>query len=140
MKKLIMAMALLMTTGINAVTYTPVTETAEASEEKKSVTEQFVVQEKTADGYLMAVSISEETNAPHGYILDDKYEVGDIVEVTYWNDDIFEEKKIVGKELEELTEEKYAWIDAIVETGDKNCAEGLIQTEDGTCVTSSFYE
>lgn len=63
---------------------------------KNQVTEKFVVVSVTKDGMLNAKSLSEKTNAPYGYILDNKYQIGDIVEVTYWNDDILSEKKISG--------------------------------------------
>jgi hypothetical protein len=109
--------------------------------EKEISTEVFVVQEKTADGYLNAVSISEDTNAPYGYILDDKYELGDVVEVTYSNDEIFAEREIVGDELDKLENEKGSYINAVLEDGMKNqYEEEYVQAEDGSIVPVSFYE
>ncbi|MCY7911238.1 hypothetical protein MOB65_20490 [Bacillus inaquosorum] len=76
--------------------------TAQAGEKKQqSVTEKFVVKKKE-DGMLLAMPLEKSQNAPDGYLLDDKYKIGDIVEVTYWNDDIFKERKVTGKELNSL--------------------------------------
>lgn len=98
-----------------------------------SVTETFVVQSETQDGYLNAVSISEKTNAPYGYILDNKYDIGDVVEVTYSQDDILAERLIVGDELEELEDEVKMYSMA-------TCTEGEVLVEDGSCVGEGFFE
>ena len=79
-------------------------ESVEKQQEKKSSTEYFVVQSKADEGYLNAVSLSEYTEAPHGFILDDKYEIGDIVQVTFNNDDLLSEEKITGEQLELIVE------------------------------------
>lgn len=146
MEKMILAMAVLMGILINALTYVPMGGNAEEpKEENKSVTETFVIQSETQDGNLHAVSISEKTNAPYGYSLDNKYELGDVVEVTYWNDEIKSEKKITGKELEKLEAEKGAEINAVIEEGMQmyvvaTCAEDEVLAEDNSCVNKSFYE
>lgn len=142
MKKMIMAMAVLVTMGINALTYLPIGH-VEANEEseKKYSTELFVVQSETADGYLDAKSISEETNAPYGFILDNKYELGDVVEVTYWNDDIKSERVITGEELKELEKEMAEEINAVYEEGiSMDQVDGYVQAEDGSYVKESFYD
>ncbi|MEC2335076.1 hypothetical protein [Bacillus subtilis] len=77
----------------------------EGEEKQQSITEKFVVKKKE-DDMLLAIPLGKSQNAPDGYLLDDKYKIGDIVEVTYWNDDIFKERKITGKELNSL-QDKY---------------------------------
>ena len=90
-------------------------ESVEQQQEKKSSTEYFVVQSKADEGYLNAVSLSEYTEAPHGFILDDKYEIGDIVQVTFNNDDLLSEEKITGEQLELIVEHDGELIKAINE-------------------------
>lgn len=80
--------------------------TQKGEKKQQSVTEKFVVKKKE-DGMLLAMPLEKSQNAPDGYLLDDKYKIGDIVEVTYLNDDIFKERKITGKELNGL-QDKYS--------------------------------
>lgn len=118
MKKLNLVFAVALTTLINSLTFLPIGTSSEepvAKAEKKYSTELFVVQSETQDGYLNSESISEETNAPYGYILDNKYEIGDVVEVTYRNDDIKSERKITGDELKEVEENLGEEINGVLE-------------------------
>lgn len=79
-----------------------------ASSKEDSTTEVFFVQKKLKlEDALLAVPLDSNSELiKGGYILDDKYSIGDIVEVTYWNDDIFAERKISGGELK-IVEAKY---------------------------------
>lgn len=79
--------------------------------------ELFVVQSDYGDGYLHAVSLSEDTQAPHGYVLDDKYDLGDVVQVTYDDDDILAEHELTGQTLGYVKEEYAEEINAIFEEG-----------------------
>lgn len=97
----------------------------------------FVIQSKTDDGYLNAVSLDENTDAPYGYILDDKYELGDIVEVTYKDDDIKKERLITGEEEGNIRYEFIEEINAIFEDG---INLDYVVAEDGSVVHKSFYE
>lgn len=119
MKKTILTVAILMTIGIYALSFMPIigqSEKNETSEEKKYVTEVFVVQSETPDGHLEAKPLVA-SSLEGSYILESKYNLGDIVEVTYWNDDILKERVITGEELEGLEEKYDTEINAIYEEG-----------------------
>lgn len=100
MKKLIIsvltfAMAVLPTIGlVNGEEKAEKNEIVSTEKNDGYKTEKFIVENKTSDGMLDARSLDEDTSAPNGYLLDDKYEVGDIVEVTFKNDEIKKEKKL----------------------------------------------
>jgi hypothetical protein len=113
MKKIILAVlvALVVMVSVN---------TQIGDEEKNNygyVTEKFVVQYETSDGFLNAVSIEDKTNAPYGFILENKYELGDIVEVTYKDDEIISERLITGEEEKNIWYQHGEKINAVYEEG-----------------------
>lgn len=98
--------AIVITVGIYAMSFIPTAEKniemeAEASEQKEYVTELFMIQDEINNEYVLAKPL-DESEAPHGYFLENKYELGDIVELTYLEDDVLGEKKITGERLEEI--------------------------------------
>ncbi|URJ76471.1 hypothetical protein MF621_004012 (plasmid) [Bacillus velezensis] len=78
--------------------------------------EKFVVQKKEND-MLLSMPLEASKGAPDGYLLDNKYDLGDIVEVTYLNDDIIKERKIKGEELSNLENKYDREINSILEEG-----------------------
>lgn len=84
--------------------------------QKKFFTERFFIQSKT-DGGLLGKSIESHTHAPNGYTIDDKFNVGDIVEVSYYNDDIISEKKLTGNKLENVKEKFALQINSLMDEG-----------------------
>jgi hypothetical protein len=69
-------------------------------QKKKYKTTLFLVESVTKDGMLNAVSVIDGSN----YLLDNKYSLGDIVQVTYSHDDIIKEQKVTGKKYKSLEE------------------------------------
>lgn len=122
MKKLNLAMAFAMTMGISALTYLPTGEATQSVEEKNSVTEVFMVQSVSEDGEYVNAKAVNSDGMNEEYILDPIYEIGDVVEVTYCNDDIFAERLITGDELDDILENEY------------------VMAEDGSYVPLSFYK
>ncbi|MEX3625069.1 hypothetical protein [Viridibacillus arvi] len=108
MKKIISAIA--MSLGVLALgVFTQASEVeakASAKYMQDTTTEVFLVQSVTSDGYLDCAPVNPKLKG--GYILDNdgKYKVGDIVEITYWNDDIKKSHKLTGKKLSGI-EKKY---------------------------------
>lgn len=111
---------------------------------KKYSTELFMVRSKDDEGYLNAQSLEEKTNAPYGYVLDNKYQIGDIVEVTYYNDDILNERKITGEELTGVEKNYAVAINMVEDTiGKEYVTEKFIVqyvTDDGTLNAESLEE
>jgi hypothetical protein len=97
------------------------------AQEKKYTTDTFMVQYMNEDGLLEAKPVNPKHEG--GYVLDNKYELGDIVEVTYWNDDIIEEHKLTGKELEKVEKKFEGNIDALMDEGEKITQEGVVATD-----------
>ena len=60
-----------------------------ASEWNQTQTNVFEIKEESADGMLLAESADGIE-----YVLDNKYQIGDKVKVTYLNDDIIHEEKL----------------------------------------------
>lgn len=86
--------------------------------EQEYTKELVMVQSVTDDGeFLNAMPIDENSQLEYGYILDNKYKLGDIVEITYNNDDLINQRKLEGKELANV-EDKYAGaIDCLMDEG-----------------------
>lgn len=86
-------------------------------EASQYTTEYVVVQSKADKGYLNSQPIQKDTNCNYGYLLDDKYQLGDVVEITYRNDDLKAEHKVTGSELEEVEAKYGSVINSILEDG-----------------------
>lgn len=95
-----------------------INQTTESGEEKNNQeTAYWLVQSETSDGYLSAEAIGVEVEG--GMILEDKYELGDIVSVT-WDvetGDIISEYKVRGKELRNIEDGFGAEVNALMEEG-----------------------
>ncbi|MFJ8247335.1 hypothetical protein [Peribacillus asahii] len=117
MKKFITAVAMslgILTAGV--ITQAPQVEaSAPAKYLQDTTTETFVVLSVTADGYLDCKPVNP--NVEGGYILDNdgKYKLGDIVEITYWNDDIIESHKLTGKALSSVENKYGSYINSLMD-------------------------
>lgn len=111
-----------LTVAMVAMGLTAVATQAEAKE-KDYTTDTFMVQYMDNEGMLEAKPVNPRHKG--GYLLDNKYEIGDIVEVTYNNDDIIEEHKLTGKELKKVEKKYKENIDSIWSEG-----EALAQHQD----------
>jgi hypothetical protein len=119
MKKLFAILAVLSIAfgGFMAYTVKEVVETLTVEAEKNYTTEYVMVQSHADEGFLNAKAINPSSQLEYGYILDDKYELGDIVEITYDNDDLMAERKVTGKELNDIEQKYYKEINALMEEG-----------------------
>lgn len=143
-----LVVAVLVALGINAVSYLPLGQAKEESQEKIS-TEYFFVQSETQDGYLHAEPVA--VGVEGAMVLDNKYEIGNIVEVSSDKyGDIVAERLITGEELEKVEYEFAGSIDYLMDMGiekevelaegSDSYYEGKVQAEDGSWVNESFYE
>lgn len=106
-------------------------------EEPEYFTEYVMVYSVTEDGkYLDATPIQEDTQLEYGYILDMKYQLGDIVEITYNDDELIAERLVSDDELKDVYNLYGDKIDYLMDEG---VAMDYIMTEDGTWVHKSFY-
>jgi hypothetical protein len=136
MKLQILAVSILMSLMVNGFTYLPLGHTdqdkVEAQlqeikdeqygskylvEESNTITELVMVQSKADKGYLVAQPLEENSELFNGYILDDKYQLGDIVEITYDHDDLVSERLITDNELEIVYNEFGRIIDYLMDEG-----------------------
>jgi hypothetical protein len=92
----------------------------------EATTENFVVQYQTEDNLLSA----KPANPAHKqtYLLDNKYEVGDVVKVTYHKDDIISEKKLTGKALDKVEKNYGENINKLIEEGSEKAQELSVVT------------
>ncbi|MED3976083.1 hypothetical protein P4639_22055 [Priestia megaterium] len=118
--------ATLLTTafGFNAQAQT--TGTKEEAQEKNYTTDTFIVQYLTEDNMLQAKPVNPKND--YTYMLDNKYEIGDIVEVTYWNDDIKEEHKVKGKELKSIESKYEKNINKLMQEGEDLAQQSNVMT------------
>lgn len=143
MKKAFLALTVLVS-GVFGFDYDKQVEeknSAEVKIENGVTTEKFFVTKDHRDGYMHSVAINQEdTSAPYGYTLDNKYEVGEIVEVTYENDDIISDRAVHGEEATQVLEENAERIESIIDELTAECAEGELIAEDYTCIPEGFWE
>jgi len=95
-------------------------------------TEYFLVTDNVDNRFVDTKSLATNSNAPYGYILDNDYKLGDVVKVTYKNDDIRQERVLSDKEIKESNVKDF--IKA------SNCGSDELLAEDGTCVNENFYQ
>lgn len=96
---------------------------------KDYVTEKFFIQSKTDNGYLLAKSIEQDSKAPYGFVLEDKYDIGDIVEISFKGSKAISVHKIKGKKLKRIESKYDVAINSLMDEGIKLDYENRIQTK-----------
>jgi hypothetical protein len=151
----ILVVAILMAVGINSLTYVPVEEKIieakveykmqelrEESEGSKWLVERnYYMVQTEGNNWMHAKPL--DLSVEGGMILEKKYKLGDIVEVTVDSEgDIVKEHKLTGEEFDYVSNYYTGRIDALMDEGIEkmNQQEGMVMAEDGTLVPASFYE